>query len=137
MCLWPIGRVDSRRAGSVSKPPGKTLAVGSLGGRHNMQGHVNLSAHAADEAHLYQIWDADLKKCITRRRLYEGLAVAWVVLRLANVIHPSIEAFIAVLVGLVYMAILQFVDESNVNYLMHNGEWRQAIRSFNDARVRE
>jgi hypothetical protein len=92
--------------------------------------HVNLSAHAADARDLHDIWDNDLKKCITRRRVIEGFAFLFVIARLMDFFHPSIEAFVAVLAGLVYMGILQFIDESNVNYLVHGWDLREALHAF-------
>jgi hypothetical protein len=98
-----------------------------------MQGHVNLCSYATDEKHLYEIWDNDLRKCIKRRTVLELAALIWVLVCASGLIHPGIEWFIGVLVGLVYAAIRQFVDESNVNYLMHSGDWRNAAQLFRDS----
>jgi hypothetical protein len=96
----------------------------------DMQGHINLSSHATDERDLYEIWDKDLKKCIRRREILEILAVAWVVVCGAGIIHPGIEWFVGVLVALAYGAARQFVDESNVNYLLHHWDLRNALQQF-------
>ena len=100
-----------------------------------MQGHINLCSYAPDERTLYEIWDKDLKKCIQRRQILEVLAFVWVVVCGSGIIHPGIEWFFGVLIGLVYAAMRQFVDESNVNYLLHHWDWRNALRDFRASTV--
>jgi hypothetical protein len=92
-----------------------------------MLGHVNLSAHATDEQNLYEIWDKDLRKCVTLRVIFEWGAVIWAIACVAGVINPGVELFIAVFAAMVYAALRLFIDESNANYLMHGWDLRAAL----------
>ncbi len=94
-----------------------------------MPTHTNLCAHGTDVNDLHKIWDNDLKKCINRRRVYEALALIWAFVAIP-VLHPSTAGYVAPLAFLLYMAVIQFIDESNVNYLMHAWELREAEASF-------
>jgi hypothetical protein len=129
-------RVIRNAARAAERPPAGKIPARRDRPRRNHGGcmskrtHVNLSGYGSDPAHLYEIWDADMKKCIARRRVAEVLGIAWVAATLLGFAHPSIEAFVATLIGIFYMAIIQFVDESNVNYLMHGWDLREALDSM-------
>jgi hypothetical protein len=97
------------------------------------QGHQNLCDHAEDEGSLYRLWDADLRKYISRRQWCEfgGFAL----LLLAYYAYRGDKqdwAFLGLALAVVflYSSIKYMIDESNINYLMHLWDLTDAIAKF-------
>jgi hypothetical protein len=101
-----------------------------------MEGHKNLFEYANDERELYKIWDDDLKKYIRRRQIRETLgSIALIASLFAWTMNNGefrYYAYWGVLAGalFLYSAIKLMVDESNINYLMHEWDLRDAIGRF-------
>jgi hypothetical protein len=96
--------------------------------------HQNLSEHAGDRAELYRLWDNDLKKMMRRRQFYEaagfscllGSAFAWYA---GN--FQTYLPFLAVSgVFLMFTSLKMMIDESNINYIMHQWDLQNALEYF-------
>ncbi len=97
--------------------------------------HQNLCDHAEDRAALYLLWDNDLKKMMRRRQFSESAgflcllasSIAW----RAGVVETYWVIF-GVLFGisLMFAALKFMIDESNINYLMHQWDLRNALEYF-------
>jgi hypothetical protein len=96
--------------------------------------HQNLCDHAEDTKALYQLWDDDLRKTMHRRQFRESAGIlcffasfiAW---------KAGIETFwvfFVVLVGLslMFSAMKFMIEESNINYLMHQWDLQNALGYF-------
>jgi hypothetical protein len=96
-------------------------------------GHRNLCEHAEDERSLYKLWDDDLKRTMRRRQVCEwvgGVFLAAAILGFESGRTALMLACILLAVVLLYAAIKYMIDESNVNYLMHQWDLEEAIKQF-------
>jgi hypothetical protein len=95
--------------------------------------HKNLCDYAADKAALYQLWDNDLKKMMYRRQFCEvvgmlcflGSCFAW---RMGNEAYLVSGIWFGIL--FMFMAVKFMIDESNINYLMHQWDLQNAFEYF-------
>jgi len=102
-------------------------------------GHQNLCDYAEDMRSLYKLWDDDLKKTIRKRQVceYTGFAVlAAALFGFENGKAQWVIAGIYFAVVLLCAAIKYMVDESNVNYLMHQWDLREAVERFRQEECR-
>jgi hypothetical protein len=102
-------------------------------------GHQNLCDYAEDERSLYKLWDDDLKKYMRRRQWYEAIGFALLVGASVMWRSGQVDAAIAcALFGimLLFAAIKFMIDESNINYLIHQWDLRNAIEEFRRAQQR-
>jgi hypothetical protein len=102
-----------------------------------------LCAYAGDKKELYKIWDDDLKQKIRKRNILEAIGLIAVFAAVAVAVNlPEYRQYLSLLIGVgvfcLYRAILEFIDESHVNYLMHEWELRGRIAEFDrDTRDRD
>lgn len=96
-------------------------------------GHQNVCLYADDEPSLYKLWDDDLKNYSRRRQWSEGIGFsllvgAYLTWRVGQ------AGWAAALLGLgiaaLFSAIKYMIDESNINYLMHQWDLTEAIHNF-------
>jgi hypothetical protein len=104
--------------------------------------HQNLCDYAEDKAALYRLWDNDLRKMMRRRQFFESSgflfllasSIAW----RAGVVEPHWLFFGGVVgVTLLFAAVKFMIDESNINYLMHQWDLQNALEYFRETEKRE
>ncbi len=98
-----------------------------------MANHTNLCDYADDEQSLYKVWDDDLKKTMRKRQFSEyaaflALIAAIVAWKYGKVDLIAVGIYFGV--AFLYASIKFMIDESNVNYLMHQWDLRDAIERF-------
>jgi hypothetical protein len=104
--------------------------------------HQNLCEYAEDSAALYQHWDNDLKEMMRRRQICEsaGIACFFVAFTLWKVGIETYWVFFSVAVGiyLMFSTVKFMIDESNINYLMHQWDLQNTLAFFrgNEKRAR-
>jgi hypothetical protein len=99
-----------------------------------MKGHVSIE-HATDARELYRIWSDNQKKAARNRQIHEAIGSALLIAALASQnIDIAITKYVPLLfvMGLIsfYTAIKWMIDESNINYLMHEWDLREALTGF-------
>lgn len=98
--------------------------------------HPNLCDHADNEGQLYKIWDDDLKNARRHKEYAEGFAILFFVgsyfmWRIGGYAYEYVYmSFIVVGIILVFAALKFLVDESNINYLMHQWDLQVALDRF-------
>jgi hypothetical protein len=93
-------------------------------------GHHNLCDYAEDERALFRLWDDDLKKTMRKRQVCETIGFCLLAAAMFGFENGKTALVLAALyfaAVLLYAAIKYTVDESNVNYLMHQWDLRDAI----------
>jgi hypothetical protein len=99
-------------------------------------GHQNLCEYAEDEWSLYKLWDDDLKKNMRRRQRCEvmGFLLLFGAPAIWQMGIPKLAIACASFgIMLVYGALKYMIDESNINYLMHQWDSNKAIQGFRRA----
>lgn len=96
-------------------------------------GHQNVCLHAEDERSLYKLWNDDLKNYGRRRQRWEAfgftlLVFAYFTWRLGKVDWAAVLLILGI--GSLFSALKFMIDESNINYLMHQWDLTEAIQSF-------
>jgi hypothetical protein len=92
--------------------------------------HENLCDYADDERSLYKLWNEDLKRQMRKRQFSEFIGCATLLAALiASKIGRTdlVPGGILVGVAFLYAAIKYMIDESHVNYLLHQWDLREAI----------
>lgn len=81
--------------------------------------HTNISFYATNKAELYAIWDDDLKKANKKRVRWElVLCIATLLVCFGDTLLLK-GSFLGVAIFALAQLLKYFIDESNINYLMH------------------
>lgn len=87
--------------------------------------HHNTSSNAIDDADLYRIWDDDLKRVNKKRNRWTWVLGISAFIILAGETILLKTSFIGVAFYALMKVITLFIDESNINYLMHSIDVRK------------
>ncbi len=82
--------------------------------------HSNISSNAIDDADLYKIWDDDLRRVSKKRERWTWVLGISALIILAGETMLLKTSFIGVAFFSLMKVITLFIDESNINYLMHS-----------------
>jgi hypothetical protein len=81
--------------------------------------HTNISFNVRDKKDLYEIWDKDLKKTNQKRERWMWiLGISTLFILFGDTVNLKVS-FIGVSIFASVMVLSYFIDESNINYLMH------------------
>jgi hypothetical protein len=93
--------------------------------------HENLCNHAENHAALYRLWDDDLKKMMRRRQFCETAGLlCFLVVHFAWKQGVEIHwIWVGLIVGayLIISSVKLMIDESNINYLMHQWDLQNTL----------
>ena len=81
--------------------------------------HTNISFNATSKMELYKIWDSDLKSANKKRDRWEwvvGISVLFIIFGDTILLKTS---FIGVAIYAGLQVIEHFIEEAQINYLMH------------------
>jgi|APGre2960657373_1045057.scaffolds.fasta_scaffold177725_1 hypothetical protein len=81
--------------------------------------HTNISFNVRDKKELYEIWDKDLIKTNKKRNRWMWiLGISTLFILFGDTVLLKVS-FVGVSLFASVMVLTYFIDESNINYLMH------------------